>query len=97
MMAQWVLDITNGSGVFGGYVPNDVDADPRSIRSMWNANLYYDSGTHMNEDVVLDPFNLNILVDQVTISGTVTSCDGEPSDATYVVVEQADHTSSIVS
>ncbi len=84
--------ITNGSGVFGGYVPNDVELT-LEVFDQCGTLIYTTTVGLFNEDVVLDPFNLNILVDQVTISGTVTSCDGEPSNSTYVVVEQADYTS----
>ncbi len=84
--------ITNDNGVFGGYVPNGEELI-LEVYDQCGSLIYTTTVGPYSEDVVLDPFNLNILVDQVSLSGTVVSCSGEPSDATYVVVEQADFTS----
>lgn len=83
---------TNNLGVFGGYVPNGAVLT-LEVYDQCGTLIYTTTVGPFEEDVVLDPFNLNILVDQVTISGSVTSCDGEPSDATYVVVQQGELTS----
>ena len=85
---------TNNSGEFGGYVPNGVTLTLEVYDQCGNL-IYTTTVGPYEEDVVLDPFNLTVTALQVTISGTVSSCDGEPSDATYVVIEQNDLTSII--
>lgn len=85
---------TNENGVFGGYVPNGVELI-LEVYDQCGSLIYTTTVGPFNDDVVLEPFNLNILVDQVTISGSVTSCEGHPSDATYVVVNQADITTIV--
>ena len=85
---------TNNLGVFGGYVPKGVTLTLEVYDQCGNL-IYTTTVGPYEEDVVLDPFNLAVTALQVTISGTVSSCDGEPSDATYVVIEQNDLTSII--
>ena len=83
--------ITNENGVFGGYVPNGIELIVE-IYDQCGSLIYSFTVGPYSEDVVLDPLNLSILVDQVSLSGSVTSCEGEPSDATYVVVQQGEST-----
>ena len=85
---------TNENGEFGGYVPNGIELI-LEVYDQCGSLIYTTTVGPFNDDVVLNPFNLNILVDQVTISGTVTSCEGHPSDATYVLVNQADITTIV--
>ena len=85
---------TNTSGEFGGYVPNGVTLTLEVYDQCGNL-IYTTTVGPYEEDVVLDPFNLTVTALKVTISGTVSSCDGVPSDATYVVIEQNDLTSII--
>lgn len=85
---------TNNLGVFGGYVPNGVTLNVE-IYDQCGSLIYTTTVGPYEDDIILDPLNLNILTDQVTISGTVTSCAGEPSDATYVIIEQAEYTTIV--
>jgi len=85
---------TNSVGVFGGYVPNNIELIIE-IYDPCGTIIFTSTLSPFTEDVVLDPFNLTVLVDQVIISGSVTACEATLSNSTYVVVDQAEVTSLV--
>lgn len=85
---------TNNLGQFGGFVPKGVELII-GIFDHCGTLIYTTTVGPYEEDVVLEPFNLTITTLQAIVSGTVTSCDSEPSAATYVVIEQDEFTNII--
>lgn len=85
---------TNNEGQFGGFVPKGEELLIEIFDHCGNL-IYTITIGPFEENTVLDPFNLNITALQAILSGTVTSCDGSPSLATYVVIQQDDITSIV--
>jgi len=78
---------TNFDGVFGGFVPKGETLVIEIFDQCGNLLQTEVAGPY-EEDTVLDPINLLITSQQVTLTGTVSSCDVELSDATYVLITQ---------
>lgn len=78
---------TNNEGVFGGFVPKDVELIVE-VFDHCGALIYTTVVGPFVDDVVLDPFNLSITSLQAIVEGSVSSCEGDPSNATYVVIGQ---------
>lgn len=86
---------TNSEGQFGGFVPKGVEL-VIEIFDHCGVLIYTATVGPYDVDTVLDPINVTATSSQAIVSGTVTSCDGEPSGGTYVVIEQ-DNFTNIVS
>ena len=85
---------TNGAGQFGGFVPKG-EVLIIEIFDHCGVLLYTATVGPYEEDTVLDPINLTVTSMQAIVSGSVTSCEGTPSGATYVVIEQEEITNIV--
>jgi len=78
--------VTDENGMFCGYIPGGEELQ-LTVYNQCGEVIYTTTIGPFDEDVILDPINLNIFVDFASISGTATYCDGELSEFAYVILK----------